>query len=115
MSKNITIDSSIPIDINSLLTDYDKLPISIKFTGHFIDALEKRVFDLNVIGKAAILAVTLRPGETREIFCSEQHKATVELKRVSKNVALLLTGWKGLRRSQKNNNNTKRVPQWKKQ
>ena len=99
------------IETDVLLHNYDELPISIKYTSHFIDALVDRVFPLNVVGNAAIQAVTLNIGEKKEIFCSNKHKATVELKRVSEHVALLLTGWKGLRRSNKNNNNTKSVPQ----
>ena len=84
---------------NTLLANYNKLPIAILSTKHFRDALDERVFPLNVVGSAAILAVNLKIGETKEIFSSEKHKATVELKRISETVALLLTGWKGLRTS----------------
>ncbi len=84
---------------NTLLLNYNNLPVAILSTKHFREALDNRVFPLNVIGSAAIIAVNLKIGETKEIFSSEKHKATVELKRVSETVALLLTGWKGLRRS----------------
>lgn len=86
---------------NTLLANYNKLPIAILSTKHFREALENRVFPLNVIGSAAIMANSLTVGETKEIFISDKHKATVELKRISETVALLLTGWKGLRTSKK--------------
>lgn len=88
---------------NQLLNSYEKLNVEIISTKHFIDALNVRVFPLNVIGIAAIEASSLEIGESKEIFSSKRFKATVELKRVSNTVALLLTGWKGLRRSIKNN------------
>jgi hypothetical protein len=87
------------IDTSILLSNYNELPIAILSTQHFREALDNRVFPLNVVGSAAIQAVNLNIGETKEIFSSKKHKATVELKRVSENVALLLTGWKGLRNS----------------
>ena len=46
------------IEIDILLHNYDELPISIKYTSHFIDALVDRVFPLNVVGNAPLQAET---------------------------------------------------------
>lgn len=93
------------LDTSILLADYNKLNVAIITTKHFRDALDNRVFPLNVIGNAAIEAVDLKIGECKEIYCSKKFKATVELKRVSENVALLITGWKGVRNNNKGKKN----------
>jgi hypothetical protein len=84
-----------------LLNAYNGLNVAIISTKHFRDALEDRVFPLNVIGNAAIIAQSMRVGEIKEVFTSTKFKATVELKKVSHTVAILITGWKGVRNSKK--------------
>jgi hypothetical protein len=91
------------LNTHILLQNYNNLNVAILPTKHFNEALEERVFPLNIIGNAAIEAVTLEIGQTKEIYRSEKFKATVELKRVSINVAILITGWKGVRNSSKTN------------
>jgi flagellin-specific chaperone FliS len=90
------------LSVQQLLLLYDGLNVEIISTKHFRKALNERIFPLNVIGNAAIEATSLKIGESKEIYRSNKFKATVELKRVSKNVALLITGWKGVRNNKKN-------------
>lgn len=85
--------------IYKLLKDFRRLNVEIVSTRHFREALDKRVFPLNVVGDATIIATTLKIGEKREIYRSSKFEATVELKRVSYTTAILLTGWKGVRNS----------------
>lgn len=92
-------------ETEQLLKAYDGLQIAIISTSHFRDALNERVFPMNIIGNAAIMAQSLKIGETKEIHNSTKFKATVELKRVSQSVALLITGWKGVRNSKKEKDN----------
>lgn len=86
---------------NGLLSAYNNLTVAIISTKHFREALDSRVFPLNVIGNAAIIAQSMTVGQKKEILASTQYQATVELKKISNNVALLLTGWKGVRNSNK--------------
>lgn len=102
MSINNLINNKKPLSVKQLLLLYDGLNVEIISTKHFREALNERIFPLNVIGNAAIEASCLNIGESKEIYRSTKFKATVEIKRISKTVAILLTGWKGVRNYNKN-------------
>lgn len=84
-----------------LLQNYNKLNVAIVPTKHFNEALEARVFPLNVLGNAAIEATTMKVGQCKEIYRDTTFKASVSLKKVSENVAIVITGWKGIRNNKR--------------
>ena len=76
-----------------------KCSVAIMPSGHFLDSMKIRTFPLNVLFKAIIKAMYLEVGKTQEIYLLNKQKATIELKKVSENEAILITGWNGIRRS----------------
>lgn len=56
------------LDNNMLLAGYNKLDVAILSTSHFRDALEDRVFPLNIVGNAAIEAVSMKIGEKKKFI-----------------------------------------------
>lgn len=85
-------------DLSETLSSFN---VSVLPTKHFVDSLNKRMFPLNIVAMATVIAQGLSVGKTKEIYFNKRFKATVEIKKISENVAILLTGWKGVR----NNNN----------
>lgn len=76
-----------------------KCSVAVMPSAHFFDSMKTRKFPLNVLFKAIIKAMYLEVGKTQEIYLLNKQKATVEIKRVSENEAVLVTGWHGVRNS----------------
>ena len=89
------------VDSKDLIHTLSSFEVCVLPTKHFTKSLSNRMFPLNIIAMATIEAQKLAIGSTLELFSSDKFKATVELKKVSKNVALLITGWKGVRNNNK--------------
>jgi len=90
------------VDNKDLMQTLSSFNVAVLPTSHFTKALEKRMFPLNIVALATIKAQSLPIGETLEIYSCDKFKATVELKKVSAKVALLITGWKGVRNNNEN-------------
>lgn len=74
-----------------------KCSVAITASEHFLYSLNTRKFPLNVLFRAIIKSTYLEVGKTQEVYLLNKQRATVEIKKVSENEAVLLTGWSGVR------------------
>lgn len=83
--------------MNELLKMLEECKVALMPTTHFLEQQKQRKFALNVLAKATILAQTLKVGTEIEVAISSNGKATAIIKRISSDVAIIKTGWSGIR------------------